>query len=171
MTYDLFFYRPVPGRNLRDIYHMDVQTRDEDEAAQEPYRAIDLEKVVRSLTMVGFSSPRDTDDAFCFDPEGDAPQREKFDLMIERGLLEGTTASVWSCHVSLHVPMGDQNGVRDKEIEGLLRRVCLACHDHGLMGYDPRHDRELTPGTLHVLAEEICEGDESMKPWWKMKLW
>jgi hypothetical protein len=167
----LFFYRHVPGRNLREIYQLDIQTRDEDEATTEPYRSIDMEKVARSLTMIGFSAPRDADDAFCFDPEGDAPERSKVDLVIERGLLEGTTASVWACHVSLHVPMGDQNGVRDKEIESLLRRVCLACHDHGLMGYDPGHDRELTPATLHVLAEEISQGDESMKPWWKMKLW
>ena len=167
MTYELFYYRPVPGRTLRDIYQVDISTTDSDEATLEPYRIIDKGGVAAALTGLGFVIERD-EDAFNLDPEGHDDRSDKIELVHEGENGTGAVVAIWDCHMSLHVPLADQHPGRDVEVEGMLRRVSCACHDQGLMGYDPKHDRELTPANLHVLAEEITHGEATGKPWWKL---
>ncbi|MES1227787.1 MAG: hypothetical protein ABUL72_03895 [Armatimonadota bacterium] len=167
MRYELYFYRPVPGRSLKEIYHVDISERDRDEALMEPHRAIDMRALADALGPMGFKVATDQD-AFGSGIDGDSRDADCIELVLETGHAEGAVAEVWECHASLHIPLGEQHLNRDEEIEGLLRRFCVACHDHGLMGYDPKHDRELTPSSLHVLAEEISHGEQRAKPWWKI---
>ena len=167
MRYELFFYRPVPGRSLREIYQVDISERDRDEAIMEPHRAIDMAGLESALTPLGFKRTVDKD-AFGSGHDCDQRDADCIELVLEVGETEGAVAEVWECHASLHIPLGEQHLNRDEQIEGLLRSFCVACHDQGLMGYDPKHDRELTPSSLHVLAEEITHGEAKGKPWWKL---
>lgn len=170
MTYELFFYRRQPGRSLREVYLADISTPDHQEALEDPSRIIDRFRIAAAFDRMGFKRTG-SDDAFGFDPHGEDHSPESITLYYPQGHAAGSTVTLWECHMSLAVPLGEQHSARDEELAGLLRRVCLVCHDHNLMGYDPRNDRELTPATINQVVEEIAVGDMQAKPWWKTKLW
>lgn len=163
--YEIFFYRRWQGKTMREIYLFDTSTRDTDEAAIAPERALNCELVASELAKVGFAVDGEADCGQWVETEG-AAERNAIEMIWPNGLASGCKAQINLCHVTLSVPIQEFHPDRDEAIEQVLRSACVALHGFGLIGYDPGQDRELRPDNIDEISDDINGETAVRRPWW-----